>query len=138
MTMDNYKEAKYVLFDLKIIPFAKMIAKEENEFLMRRYDKTGRYELGFDPKEISALQTLRDARNKIKIDSGALTINEIRNLYDLAEVDGGDVIYMQANLIPMGSSVNDPASLDKFRKALLGTGKFTQEEIDKKVKNVYG
>jgi hypothetical protein len=142
MTMNNYAEAKLVLYDLNILPFATMIAKEESTLLMRRYDKTGDYELSYDPKEIKALQLLRDERNKVKLDSKVLTVNESRALFELDETEGGDVIYQPLNLVPLGFSpvevvVEDPSKV-KFRKELIKIGKLTTEEIEQKVALVYG
>lgn len=142
MTMNNYAESKYMLYDLKIIPFSEMFYSEMTEMLMRRFDDSGRYRIWFNEDDISALQLRRDERNKIKMESGVLTTDEKREIIGYQEYEGGDgsVIYQPSTLIAAGSSLvpTEIKSRDKFKKALEGMDKYTQEEIESKVKQAYG
>lgn len=62
----------------------------------RRYHVCEQPLFRLDPKGQAEL-------DKIRLETGANTVNEIRQKYDLPSVEGGDIIYVSTNLAELGS-----------------------------------
>lgn len=154
MTMNNFEESKYMMFDTDILPFADKLYLELTNLLVRRYDLSGRFSIAYNPELVPALQAKRTAEIKNKIDSKVITTNESRALLGYEDIDGGDTVLVPTTLQPLGmteDSVDDEGvkydyttAHGKYRLRLEelineeGQRKFTDEEIDKKVFSLYG
>jgi HK97 family phage portal protein len=115
-TFNNYEKAKEALYDDAALPFAKVIMKGLSDFLLPRF--------GIDPcsttivpdmDSIPALNMRRNSELKIRKEIGIESINELRDfLPNRDDVDGGDKIYIPANLISIGSTPEDELFNDTF------------------------
>lgn len=105
-TLDNYKMGKEALTDDAALPVARRIMVGISQFLMPRF--------GLDPSkvkivpDIDSIQALAVRRNielKMRRDIGIETVNELRALIpNRGDVEGGDEVLVQANLIPIKNS----------------------------------
>jgi phage portal protein BeeE len=132
MTLRNFEEAKFMLFDLNIIPFAQCYAEEMNLLLMPRYDDSGDYEFVVNDNMIPAIEVRKMA--KINLFKDDLTINERRALINFEEIDGGNVLAptnQQDNVSP------DKKSKDEFIDALRDKG-LPEDQVQKKAHDIYG
>lgn len=68
-----------------------------------------------------------------KVEAGIWTRNEARKLDNLVPLDGGDVVYIPFNLVPMGSSVRTEADND-ISDEEDNKGLWTQKKLDVKWK----
>lgn len=105
-TYSNMKEARQALWEQKVLPMLYKIRDELNGWLVPQY-KDGTYRIVLDEDDITALAPRREEKWKKLQDSTFLTINEKREALGYEEVDGGDVVYQSATLIPIGSSPFD-------------------------------
>lgn len=157
MTMNNFEEAKYMLFDTDVLPYANTFYSEMDDLLMRRFDDSGRYVLSYDKAKISALEVKRNAATKTKIDTGLLTVNEGRVEIGAEERDEGNVLLINSSQIPLsmaGASLQttEVAIKSYDYKSVMGRiraqweeklndedeRKFTDEDIDNKLIALYG
>ena len=130
MTLRNFEEAKFMLFDLNIIPFALCYATELNMFLMPRYDNSGRYRLVVNQDKITALEVRKMA--KIELFKDDLTINERRALINFEEIPEGNVLAVASQ-----SFNTDVKSKDEFIDSLMDGG-LSQSEAETKASDIYG
>lgn len=106
MTLGNYGEARLALYDEAVIPMANALYAELQNMLFPKYSdlKNGNFILTYDPQTILPLRERSDASIDRKSKTGSFTINEIRNMFGVEDIQGGDVLYQPSNLIPLGSS----------------------------------
>lgn len=157
MTMNNFEESKYMMYDLSVKPFCDKLFQDLNNLLMRRFDDSGRYELCYNPDTIEATQIKKTESNERKIGSGVITINEGRDLYGYEPLEDE----IGESLIGSSTTVVDPEEDDepkpkddkekydyhspsgRYRLQLEsltddeGERKYTDEMIDKKVSFLY-
>jgi len=150
MTLNNYSEAKYMLYDFSIFPFADMIYDELNIQLSKYYDtEEGRYVLSYNKDDVDATQIRRNLEVDRLGKSGAITLNEHRDLLGYDARPEGDVIYQPLNLVPAGASteiIEENNSESKgikrskeiFIEKLKETKQFSEEEIQKRADELYG
>ena len=121
MTLANYEKAQLALYDNAVLPFTDRIYEELTNFLFPRYKiDINTYKLFYDQNEISALETrLNENINKLR-DSNVLTINEIRALFNYENVDGGDFIYQNIGLVPIGTTPLEKTTKERFINILKG------------------
>lgn len=126
MTNSNYKEAKFFLIDLSIIPFAQFYISEINRIMLRRYPKNkGRYILKVNESQIPAV---RERNNEKAQESGALTYNEVRGLHNYEGIGKkGDVLYIPSSLKEIGT---EPESFGMPSPKLNEVEKVTPEDIE--------
>lgn len=100
-----------------IQPGRRLREDELNRKLLSRYDY-GRRRIHlcelplmmFDKKGQAAI-------DKMNLESGAMTVNEIRKQYDQPAVDKGDIVYVSTNLAELGSKkLSDPAGYQNTDK----------------------
>ena len=98
-----------------IQPKRRLIEDELNRKLLNRYD--------YDQRRIHLCELplmMFDKKGQAEIDkmnleTGAMTVNEIRKQYDMPAVENGDIVYISTNLAELGSdklrgaSGNEPA-----------------------------
>jgi HK97 family phage portal protein len=131
MTLRNYEEAKFMLFDTNIIPFAIAYAEELTRFLMPFYDDAGRYEIVVDFDRIPAMEERKMRKYEMFRDS--MTDNEIRDFVGLEAIEGGDLLRQQQVIAEI-----DKNDKEDFILAMRDTGRFTAEEIQEKANKIYG
>lgn len=105
-TYSNMREARQALWEQKLLPMLYKIRDELNAWLAPQF-RDGTYRIMIDEDDIPALAPRREEKWKKLQDANFLTINEKRKALDYEEVDGGDVIYQSATLIPIGASPFD-------------------------------
>ena len=92
----------YVFERWTIKPKMTRIIEQLNEFFLPMFNGTENQFLDFDdpvPQDVEA--KLKKYENALK--NGWMTPNEVRDAEQLESIEGGDTIYIPANLIPMGS-----------------------------------
>lgn len=104
MTYANLEEANLRLYNSAVIPTAKKIYIELNNFLMHRYPDSENLEFIFDPRDIPALEPVKSRMLKEKQSLGIYTINELRIQAGESPVDGANGIYIPSNVYPVGST----------------------------------
>mgnify|MGYP003132115627 FL=1 len=103
-TYANVAEARLALYEETIIPHIKLIESDFNEWLVPQFDE--RLNLAFDTESIPALaERKRKTYENIvsAVNAGIMTRNEAREIIGLNPIDGGDDIYINAALFPLGS-----------------------------------
>ena len=151
MTLNNYGESKFILFDFSVFPFADMIYSEIDRKLSKYYDtEEGRYILSYDKSKVDATTVRRNAEIERIGKSGAITLNEHRDLLGYDERPEGDVIYQPLNLVPAGAStaiIEDTGKTESkgiqrskeiFIEKLKETKQFSDEEVNKRAEDLYG
>jgi len=98
-TYNNMKEAKLGLWEEGIIPWAKSYVDQLNMWLTPRYGEDLRLELNLD--NISALEPRREAKFKKANEAAFLSYNEKRKITGFDDIEGGDQVFVPANLIPL-------------------------------------
>ena len=107
-TFANYKEARLSLWEDRVIPDLVNIRDELNRWLSPLFGENIRLE--FDADEVPALAGKRqDTWEKLERAS-FLKINEKREAVGYEEVEGGDVIFVPAMMLPLGEDVDNPAA----------------------------
>ena len=158
MTMNNFEESKYMMYDSDVLPFANWFYDEMNLLFMRRYDQSGRYKLCYDPQAVPALKVKQSAVTDKKLNSKVITVDEGRDLlgYDPLPLDAGNVLLVPSSSVPVqnagqvGSNIPPESKYDyttpagRYRKQLEelknddDERKYTDEQIDKKIKLFWG
>lgn len=103
-TYANYEQARQVFWEDTIIPDLNMIKEELNSWLFYN-DNSGIY-FDYDLDEVPALEAKRESMWKRANDSRFITMNEKRELVGFDAVDGGDVVLISANEIPLDADLD--------------------------------
>lgn len=116
-TMNNYREAKLALYDDAVIPLSRRIYGGLGDFLFERFGlDPRRASLAINPDDVTALIQRRNDELLKRRQIGAETDNELRALMAREPIEGGNVLYKPAALIPAGSDLftadEDPAILE--------------------------
>jgi HK97 family phage portal protein len=140
MTLDNFKLALPVLYNMAVLPLADILFEEMNLFLMHRYDDTGRYVLTYNPRDIKAIQVEFNAEVDRQIKTGVLTFNEARQLLDKLPLEGetGNQIFQPLNLVPIGTVEQAQKMSKEEYSDLLRKNNFTEEQIVDYISKFYG
>ncbi|MCK5019148.1 MAG: phage portal protein, partial [Candidatus Peribacteraceae bacterium] len=102
MTLNNYATAQVALYDEAVLPVTDFLFKQMTLALMPRYGKDGRrYHITYDETEIGALRARRIEDAKQKKTVGVNSVNELRVELGDEEIEGGDVVLIPANVIPL-------------------------------------
>lgn len=126
-TYSNVQEARLALYEETIIPLAKRVESDFNEWLTDYYSE--QISIKYDLDSIPAMQERRKRiyENVVQaVREGIISRNEARERLDLEPVKGADDLYISANLFPLGSPDVSPAEQvsDDQAKQIYG------EEID--------
>ena len=103
-TYANVQEARLSLYEETIIPLAKRIESDFNEWLSPIYGD--RIQVRYDIDSIPAMaeRRRRTYENVVSgVREGILTRNEARERLGLEPITNGDDVYIPANLFPLGS-----------------------------------
>lgn len=109
-TYNNMRTAVEMLYDFAVLPHADTIFSALTKFLLPRFGlDTKQYRITYNPDSITALMERKIDQLKARKDIGIETINELRSLIPNREdLDGGDILYQPANLIPVGEDIDMP------------------------------
>ena len=108
-TYANVAEARLALYEETIIPHLRLIQSDLNEWLMPMFGENLDFEY-----DLQAIPALAERERKIyenitsAVREGIMTRNEAREKIGLSPIDGGDDIYIAANLFPLGSEPSVP------------------------------
>ena len=108
-TYSNMAEARLALYEETIIPLLKRTESDLNEWLAPMFGE--RLRIQYDIDGIPAMQERRKRiyENVIRaVDSGVISRNEARERLDLEPIEGGDDVYINAQLFPLGSAKDSP------------------------------
>lgn len=112
------KTAEYIFARYTIKPKMERLIQQLNEFLLPMYAGTEKMFLDFE-NVIPEDEEAKYKNYESGLKAGYLTINEVRREQELPDVDGGDVIYLPFNLVPLGESKsNDENEIGKGVKIL--------------------
>ena len=110
-TYSNVAEARLALYEETIIPYLSKVQSDMNEWLVPMFGDG--LSIEFD---IDSIPALSERRKKIyenvtsAVREGIMTRNEARERIGLEPVDGGDGLYVAANMFPLGDGdVPEPA-----------------------------
>ena len=117
-TFNNMKTAIEIFYDQATLPHAKTMFDGLTKMLLPRYklDDT-KYRITYDPESITALMERRLDELMKRRKANIETTNELRGLLPKrGDIDGGNVIYQPANLIPLGADIfgEDEKSLEEL------------------------
>ena len=132
-TYSNMQEARLALYEETIIPMLKHIESDLNEWLVPTFgeDLTLKYVIDDIPAITERRRMIYD--NVISaVDKGIITRNEARERLGLEPINGGDEVYIPANLFPLGSETPPTQSTDDASK-LFVDAYGTKEEVEKDV-----
>ena len=109
-TYNNVSEARLALYEDTIIPLIKRVESDLNEWLAPRFgdDISVRYDIDSIPA--MAERRKKTYENVVQaVREGIITRNEARERLGYEPISGGDDVYIQANLFPLGSPTVAPA-----------------------------
>lgn len=127
-TYSNVAEARLALYEETIIPIARRIESDLNEWLVPEFGDGYSFEYDIDEIPAIAERRRRVYENVISgVREGIISRNEARDRLGLGEIEGGDDVYIAANLFPLGSaksseldeSTGEPPSADKMYEDIL-------------------
>ena len=105
-TYANMAEARLALYEETIIPLMRRVESDLNEWLMPQFNSD--LLLVYDYDSIPALTERRKMvyENVINaVREGVITRNEARERLDMEPIDGGDDIYINASMFPLGMDI---------------------------------
>ena len=123
-TYANVQEARLALYEETIVPLARRIESDLNEWLAPAYGDRIRIEY-----DIDSVPALTERRRRIyenvvaAVREGIITRNEARDRLGYEPISGGDDVYVGANLFPLGSVQESPDN--------------SVDEIDEEDKEIY-
>jgi len=131
-TFTNRIEARLYFWENTVFFYLNYLKGDLNNWL---YEKDGNRFVDYNLDDIPALASKRDMLWKRAQDSTFLKINEKREMVGLDETEGGDVILIPANMIPLGETEeteeisNEEEEEEKARQELLNQG-YSNNDID--------
>lgn len=109
-TFNNFETAIEDFYDRCVLPHANILFSGLTKLLKRRYGDSFK-RITYNEDDITALKTRMLKELKLRREIGIETINELREgLPNREDIDGGDILYQPANLVPAGFD----DSLDSF------------------------
>lgn len=110
-TYSNVAEARLALYEETIIPLARRVESDLNEWLSPLFSERVRIRYDIDSIPAMAERRKRVYENVVAgVREGILSRNEARERLGLEAIDGGDAVYISANLFPLGESGVEPAT----------------------------
>jgi len=136
-TYANVQEARLALYEETIIPLAKRVESDLNEWLAPAYgeDISIQYDL-------EAIPAMTERRRRIyenvtsAVREGIISRNEARERLGLEPITGGDDVFIAANLFPLGSAEVAPAegeNAEEDGKQAYDWDTFYKSEVEKDV-----
>jgi len=112
-TYSNFERAILDLYDRAILPNAEIIFSGLTKFFKLRVQDDNIVRITYNPEDIVALRSRMLAEIKLRREINIETVNELReNLPDREPIEGGDIFYQAATLVPAGRDLfqNDPVT----------------------------
>ena len=109
-TYSNVQEARLALYEETIIPLAKRIESDMNEWISPSFGEDINIKYDFE-----AIPAMTERRKMIyenvtqAVREGIISRNEARERLGLEPISGGDDVFIAANLFPLGSTEIAPA-----------------------------
>jgi HK97 family phage portal protein len=126
-TYNNVAEARLALYEETIIPLAKRLESDLNEWLAPSFNENVRIQYDIDSIPAMAERRKRIYENVVQaVREGIISRNEARDRLGYEPVDGGDEVYISANLFPLGS----PSISDEEQPSEKQARELYQEEED--------
>jgi HK97 family phage portal protein len=102
-TYSNLRESRQAFYTETVLPLMDSIKGELNNWLIPKFGDKKIY-IDYDRDDIEALQEEREtvwARALEAVKTGVITPNEARVMLGYDEVEGGDMLMMPANMMPL-------------------------------------
>ena len=116
-TYSNIQEARLAMYEETIIPLAMRVCNDLNEWLSPSYGDDIRIDYDYDSIPAMVERRKRVYENVVAaVGAGIITRNEARDRLGLTPINGGDDIFIEANLFPLGSPIVPPASADDAKQ----------------------
>ena len=100
-TFANYEQARAAFYEDEVIPMVNGLLSELLGFLRKDFKIPPTYKLIVDTDGITALEPRRAERNKVIDGLTSLKVDEKRAAMGYAAAEGGDVILVESNKIPL-------------------------------------
>ena len=100
-TFANYEQARAAFYEDEVIPMVNGLLSELLGFLRKDFKLPPTYKLIVDTDGITALEPRRAERNKVIDGLTSLKVDEKRAAMGYAAAEGGDVILVDSNKIPL-------------------------------------
>jgi len=110
-TYKNYEEARAAFYEDEVIPMVNGLLSELLGFLRKDFKIPPTYKLIVDTDGITALEPRRAERNKVIDGLTSLKVDEKRAAMGYDSTEGGDVILVDSNKIPLDMAGADIPSL---------------------------
>jgi HK97 family phage portal protein len=126
---ENNIESLYILFiENAIRPVATQFEQSINKMIPATERSRVYFEYSYNSLMKVSLQTRIDSYAK-QLTNGILTPNEIRRKENLPEVEAGDTVFLQANLMPLKQDIVD---------SYMASAKIKQEKLNIESPNTHG
>lgn len=122
-TFNNMQTAVEMLYDWAVLPLADKLFSGMTRFLMPRFGvDVNDFRITYNPDSLQPLKQRRlnelEQRKKV----GVETINELReSIPNRENVDGGDVLYQPATMVPVGVDAFEDQTVDERMDDLNGS-----------------
>ena len=136
-TYANVQEARLALYEETIIPLAKRVESDFNEWLAPMFGDD--ISLAYDLESIPAMteRRRRTYENVVQaVREGIISRNEARDRLGLEPITGGDDVFIAANLFPLGSAEVAPSEGEEAEedgKLAYGYDDEIKREIEKDI-----
>lgn len=100
-TFANYEQARAAFYEDEVIPMVNGLLSELLNFLRKDFKLPPTYKLIVDTDGITALEPRRAERNKVIDGLTSLKVDEKRAAMGYQSAEGGDVILVESNKIPL-------------------------------------
>ncbi|MED7654826.1 UNVERIFIED_CONTAM: phage portal protein, partial [Lacticaseibacillus paracasei] len=100
-TFANYEQARAAFYEDEVIPMVNGFLSELLNFLRKDFKLPPTYKLIVDTDGITALEPRRAERNKVIDSLTSLKVDEKRAAMGYESAEGGDVILVDSNKIPL-------------------------------------
>lgn len=126
-TYSNFAEARKALYVETVIPLLEFLRWELNSWLVPLFGSD--LMLDFDTDDIAALQEDKEKLWSRVQNANWLMVNEKRRATGFDDVDGGDVIMVPVNLVPLGTA---PLAQSTTKNLVLQNKTFNMDTAEQK------
>lgn len=111
-TYGNFDRAIEDLYDRSVLPYTKVLFSGLTKLLKKRYGDSFE-EITFNQEDISALKSRMMNQLQTRREINIETVNELReSIPNRNPIDGGDIYYQSATLIPVGEDMIEDEEVD--------------------------
>ena len=136
-TYSNVQEARLALYEETIMPLARRVQSDLNEWLTPIYGDDIHIEYDFEAVPAMVERRRRIYENVAQaVREGIISRNEARERLGLEPISGGDDVYIAANLFPLGATETAPAEgkeAEQDDKDAYGMDEEAKQEVEKDV-----